>query len=70
MDISIRKHVISNFKGVSKDEIKDSIDESVKEKDELILPGFGVFFELLWLNSTPELQNKILNTIKKAISEK
>jgi len=70
MNISIRKHVISNFKDVSKDEIKESIDESVKEQDELILPGFGVFFELLWMNSDMKLQEEILTTIEKAIKQK
>lgn len=70
MNISIRKHVISNFKDVSRVEIKESIEESVKEQDELILPGFGVFFELLWKNSDMRLQEEILTTIEKAINQK
>ena len=70
MNINIRKHVISNFKDVSKAEIKESIEESVKEQDELILPGFGVFFELLWMNSDMKLQEEILTTIEKSINQK
>ena len=51
MNIDIRKNIIDNFKGASTDEIKTSITSSIEEKEEVTLPGLGVFFELLWKNS-------------------
>lgn len=68
MDIKIRKHICSNFKNSDKMEIKDSIVSSIASKDEVILPGLGVFFELLWQNSDETLQDTILSTIEKAVT--
>lgn len=67
MNIDIRKHIISNFKGSKIDEIKASIEASIKEKDEITLPGLGVFFEVLWTNSDENNKDFILNTLKNSL---
>ena len=48
MNISIRKHVMNNFKNESREEIKKAIIDSIEDQDEITLPGLGVFFEILW----------------------
>ena len=68
MNIDIRKHIISNFKDAQIDEIKASIESSIKEKDEITLPGLGVFFELLWSNSDENSKEYILNTLKNSLN--
>lgn len=68
MNIDIRKYIKDNFKNSSIEDIKSSIESSIKEQDELTLPGIGVFFEILWSNSNEEYQNYILDTIKNNIS--
>lgn len=45
MNIDIRKSIKNNFKGASSDEIKTSIDSSIKSKDEITLPDLGVFLK-------------------------
>lgn len=67
MNIDIRKHIIDNFKDTNKDEIRSSIVDSIKDKDEITLPGLGVFFELLWNNSSEDEKNNIINIIKNNI---
>lgn len=67
MNIDIRKSIINNFNGSNIEEIKNSIESSIKDKDEITLPGLGVFFEILWNNSNEEHKNYILETIKKGI---
>ena len=67
MNIDIRKSIIDNFKDSNIDEIKKSIESAIKDNDEITLPGLGVFFELLWLNT--ENKNQIINSIKKAIEK-
>ena len=67
MNIDIRESIINNFKGSSTDDMKNSIESSIKDKEEITLPGLGVFFELLWNNSDDEHKNYILETIKKSI---
>lgn len=64
MNIDIRKYIKENFKNSSTEEIKESIVSSINENDEITLPGMGVFFEILWSNSSNENQDYILNTLK------
>ena len=63
MNIDIRKSVIDNFKNTDSSEIKNTIENSLKEKDEITLPGMGVFFEILWSNSDDKFKEEILHTI-------
>ena len=70
MNIDIRKSIINNFTNSKNDEIKASITSAINEKDEVTLPGMGVFFELLWQNSDEGNKEYILNTLEKALSKK
>ena len=69
MNISIRKHILSNFKDVSKKEMEETITESIQEKEELTLPGFGVFFELLWQEADKKRKEDIIDILQKAIDK-
>ena len=64
MNISIKNHIMSNFKGASKEDIKEAIMASFNDKDEITLPGLGVFFGIIWNKSSLEEQNKILDILK------
>ena len=67
MDTNIRYYIINNFKGDDFNTLRYAIEESVKEQDELTLPGLGVFFELLWENADQELKNQIIEIIRKRV---
>lgn len=67
MDIDIRKSIKNNFKDSSISEIKESIVDSIKDNDEITLPGLGVFFEILWNNSDDINKDNILNTLRKGL---
>lgn len=67
MEIDIRANVINNFRGSTLEEIQESITSSVEEKEEITLPGLGVFFELLWTNSDEQQHRTIIETIKKGL---
>lgn len=69
MDVNIREHIINNFKGDNYETLRRAIDESVKEKDEITLPGLGVFFELIWENATEELKDQIIMIIKRRVEK-
>ncbi len=69
-DIKIRDYIINNFKEDDVDTIRSAIDESIKEGDEVTLPGMGVFFEIIWNESTDDEKNKILETLKKRFQNK
>ena len=65
MDIDIREGIKQNFKGATEQEIIDSIINSINDKEEITLPGMGVFFELLWENSNEKLHKQIIDILKK-----
>lgn len=67
MNIDIRKSIINNFKDSTKEDMIESINGSIKDKEEITLPGLGVFFELLWQNSDKQLQDKIIDNIKNSL---
>lgn len=69
MNIDIRSHVIGNFKDLPKEEIKESIIDSLKENDEIVLPGLGVFFELLWKHANSSIKDEILSVLEDAIKK-
>ncbi len=67
MDIDIRKSIINNFKDSEIKDIRSSIESSISDRDEITLPGLGVFFELVWNNSDDEHKDYILEAIKKGL---
>ena len=69
-NIKIRDYIINNFQGDDTNTIKNAIEESIKEQDEVPLPGMGVFFEIVWTDSTEEEKNKILDLLKKRFDRK
>ena len=69
MDMTIRQHIISNFKGDDYETLRKAIDESVSSQDEVTLPGLGVFLEIIWENADQELKNQLIDIIKKRVQK-
>ena len=67
MEMDIRKSIRANFENSNIDEIRKSIEESIYDRDEITLPGLGVFFEILWNNSDDTKKDYILQTLKKGL---
>ncbi|HHW69626.1 MAG TPA: small acid-soluble spore protein SspI [Tenericutes bacterium] len=67
MDIDIRKSIYANFENTDHKEIKESIESSIASKDEMVLPGLGVFFEILWNNSSANEKDDITSKIKSSL---
>ncbi len=68
MDLDIRSHIINNFKGDDMNTLRAAIEESIQNKDEITLPGMGVFFELVWLDASEEVKTQMLESLKKRIT--
>lgn len=68
MNIDIRGVIINNFKNDSSKEMVDTINESLKSNDEIVLPGLGVLFEVLWQESSNDEKIDFANKILKKIS--
>lgn len=68
MNISIREHIINNFQNDDINVLRKAIEESIKENDEITLPGMGVFLEIIWKDSDENLKNQMLSIIEKRIN--
>ena len=68
MEIDIRKSIRANFEDQNIDEIKKAIEKSIYEREEITLPGLGVFFEILWKNSNDTIKDYILQTLSKVLN--
>jgi len=66
-NIDIRNYIIENFKDDSVEKIRDSIETTIKARDEDALIGLGVLFELVWKNLTEEEKNNFLTSIHTSI---
>lgn len=67
MNLDIRSHIINNFKEDDIDTLRSAIDESIQNNDEITLPGMGVFFEIVWQDSSDDMKNEILNILEKRV---
>ncbi|MGN1000669.1 MAG: small acid-soluble spore protein SspI [Bacilli bacterium] len=67
MDVNIRSHIINNFRDDNVEVLRRAIEESIKEQDEIALPGMGVFLEIIWQGADEELKTKMLSIIEKRI---
>lgn len=66
-NIDIRNYIVENFKDDSAEKIRDSIEMTIKSRDEDALIGLGVLFELVWKNLTEEDRNNFLDSIHTSI---
>lgn len=69
MDINIREQIINNFEGDDYETLYNAIEESVSTYDENVLPGLGVFFEIIWENSDKRLKNRLIEIIRKRVQK-
>lgn len=69
MNLDIRSHIINNFKGDNVQVLKEAIEESIKNNDEITLPGMGVFFELVWQKADEEMKDKILKILEDCVKQ-
>lgn len=63
-NINIRNYIIESFNGDNENEIRESIDDTIKEGLEEALPGLGVFMELIWENASENLKKELLEILK------
>ena len=66
-NIDIRKYIIENFRNDNEEKIRDSIETTIKFRDEDALIGLGVLFELLWNELSDEEKSNDIKAIMNAI---
>lgn len=69
MDVDIRRHIINNFREDDVETLRNAIEESIKEQDEIALPGMGVFLEIIWQDASEELKKQMLDIIHNRVKK-
>lgn len=69
MNIDIRNSIRKNFEHANEQEIRESIESSMQEKDEITLPGLGVFFEIIWQYSDENMKQNLLQVLTQKLSK-
>lgn len=62
-NIDIRKYIIDNFKDDNEEKIRDSIETTIKFRDEDALIGLGVMFEILWNEMSDSEKDRSISLI-------
>lgn len=66
-NINIKDYIINNFKNDNKDTLRNAIEESIKENDEVVLPGIGVFLTLIWHGSDEDTKKRMIDILYQEI---
>jgi small acid-soluble spore protein I (minor) len=66
-DVNLRRAVLDNLTDSTINDLRETILDAVQSGEDKILPGLGVLFEVLWQNSNPSDQGRIIQAVHKGI---
>lgn len=66
-NIDIRNYIVENFKNDNEEKIRDSIETTIKFRDEDALIGLGVLYELVWKKLSEEEKKHHITLINESI---
>ena len=61
--MDIRTYIKNNLSDCKEIDVKETVLASVNQSDEVVLPGLGVLFEILWNNCDDNLKNNIVKIL-------
>lgn len=68
MDFNIRKAILQNLNNATYDDVRSTIDDAIARNDEVILPGLGVLFELLYQSSSQDDKQRMIDQLVKQLN--
>jgi small acid-soluble spore protein I (minor) len=63
MDINIRKSVLQNLNNATQDDVRSTINDAIARNEEVVLPGLGVLFEVLYNSSNTNEKQQIVDKL-------
>ncbi|MBA4548868.1 small acid-soluble spore protein SspI [Thermoactinomyces intermedius] len=69
MNFDIRGAVIHNIHNMNEEELQELVVDSIQQREEKLLPGLGVLFEVIWKNSTEEERQEMIETLRQSLSK-
>jgi small acid-soluble spore protein I (minor) len=53
---------------MSDQELQSLIEDSIQQREEKLLPGLGIIFEVIWQGSTSQAKEQMVHTLQKNLS--
>ncbi|WLD92322.1 small acid-soluble spore protein SspI [Alkalihalobacillus sp. AL-G] len=67
MDLNLRKAILANVSGNSREELESTILEAIQSGEEKMLPGLGVLFEIIWQQSDEKDKDEMLEALSSGL---
>lgn len=68
MNFNVRGAVIQNLTSMSEQELRELVDDSIKQGKEQLLPGLGVVLELIWSQLDDSEQGELITKLHQHLS--
>lgn len=69
MNLDLRTAIINNMSNQHESQIKETIVDAIESREEKMLPGLGVLFELMWQQASEEQKNQAIQQIKEGLQQ-
>ncbi|MCA1021853.1 small acid-soluble spore protein SspI [Halobacillus litoralis] len=69
MNLNLRAAILSNVSNHNAEQLEATIDDALQKGEEKMLPGLGVFFEMLWKESDEQERQEILDTLEQSLKQ-
>ncbi|SNZ11713.1 small acid-soluble spore protein I (minor) [Terribacillus aidingensis] len=66
MDLDIRRAILANIKGNNEEQLEATITDSIGGR-EVLLPGLGVLFELIWQHADENEKAEMVDVLAKGV---
>lgn len=70
MNLNLRKAIRDNLQGSDEEHIRHTIVDAIQSGEEKMLPGLGVLFELVWMESNEEDRTSMVSSIQHGLKAK
>ncbi|WP_027724116.1 small acid-soluble spore protein SspI [Tuberibacillus calidus] len=67
MDINIRAAIKHNIADNTKEQLRDTIVDAIRDGQEKMLPGLGVLFEIIWQQSDESQREMMVDNLAKGV---
>jgi small acid-soluble spore protein I (minor) len=66
MDLDIRRAILANIKNNNEEQLEATITDSIGGR-EVLLPGLGVLFELIWQHADENEKAEMVDALAKGV---
>ncbi|MBE3549823.1 MAG: small acid-soluble spore protein SspI [Brockia lithotrophica] len=66
--INLRQALEAKLSGATHQELRETIEDAIQSREEMILPGLGYLFEILWKHVDEAERSRILDVLARHFS--